>query len=57
MCGRHAKRQQDRECAALSDGAGYFNSTMMVFDDAVGERKAEAGTTTFGGVERPENIG
>src|SRR5580704_966285 len=30
---------------------------MMIFDDPVGKREAEAGAVTLGGVERPEDVG
>src|SRR5579872_7363810 len=53
----HMKRQQYFKLAALSHRAADFNTTVVVLDDAVGEREAEAGAIAFGGVKRPENVG
>src|SRR5208337_1657416 len=51
------QRQNYSKRRALTHGAGDVNAAVVVFDDAAGERQAQAGTVALGGVERPEDVG
>ncbi len=42
--------------ASLPDHAADFDTAMMFFHNAAGERQAQAGAVALGGVERPEDI-
>ena len=52
--GRHRQRQRQREPRALADGAVAADRAVVLVDDAVGDRQAEAGAAAdrLGGEER-----
>lgn len=54
---RPLQRQDHGECRALAHGAGDIDAAVVVFDDAAGQREAEAGAVALGGVERAEDVG
>ena len=41
----------------MTEGAGDVDAAVVVFDDAAGEREAEAGAIAFCCVERTEDVG
>ena len=49
--------QQHRELTSLPDNASDFDAAMMLFHNAAGQRKAEAGAVSFGRIKRTEDVG
>ncbi len=41
----------------MTDGAGNVDSSLMIFNDAPGQRQAEPGTVALRGEERTEDVG
>src|SRR5271166_378199 len=50
------KGQYHLKLASLPNHAAHFNSAVVFFYDAAGERKTQAGTVAFGGVEGAEDV-